>query len=137
VSIVEGESLLSVNTVDDEDPEAFVPTISSDPDVFNGAYFMTFATADKGSGLHHFEVKEGLFGSYAVATSPYKLTHQSRDVTLYVKAVDANGNQRIAVVYPQNTQPWYQNKNLITSILIVCVLTLFMFLLYTRKRLRV
>ena len=135
VSIVEGTSLLSVNAVDDEDPENFTPTITSDPDVFNGAYFMTFATEDKGSGLHHFEVKEGLFGSYVVATSPYKLKHQSRDVKVYVKAIDANGNQRIVIVYPQNKEAWYQNKNAIAGILIVCVLTLLMFLFYTRKRL--
>jgi hypothetical protein len=96
---------------------------------------MTFETEDKGSGLHHFEVKEGLFGSYIVATSPYKLKHQSRDVKVYVKAIDANGNQRIVIVYPQNKEAWYQNKNAIAGILIVCVLTLLMFLFYTRKRL--
>jgi hypothetical protein len=136
VSIVEGESLLSVNTVDDEDPEDFTPTITSDPDVFNGEHFMTFATKDKGSGVHHFEVKEGLFGRYAVAKSPYRLLHQSQDVKIYVKAIDNNNNERTVIVYPQNKEPWHQNKNVIAGILIVCVLTPLTFLLFTRKRLR-
>src|SRR3989344_5170387 len=36
---------------DAELPEEFTPTIASDPNIFDGKYFLVFATQDKGSGI--------------------------------------------------------------------------------------
>ncbi len=90
-------------------PEAFKAEIGQSSDIAHGNYFLTFATQDKGSGISHYEVKEGLFGTYATATSPYVLLNQNLDTKIYVKAVDKDGNERIEVLYPQNWHPWYSN----------------------------
>ncbi len=134
VSVVPGESHVNVQTVDDEEPEVFTPRIERDADVYNGDYFLLFTTTDKGSGIDHFEVKEGLFGWYTEAQSPYLLRHQALDKTISVKAIDAKGNERIAILYPQHKQVWYQNKNVIAGILISCVLILLLFFLSYKKR---
>jgi len=109
---------------DDELPEAFAVELQKDADVFEGNHFLIFATEDKGSGMHHFEVKEGILGRYTVAKSPYQLKDQSLTKKIFVKAVDSKGNERVTVFYPQNIQSSNQNNSAILSILILCVLTL-------------
>lgn len=123
ISVSEGESEIAYNAVDDEVPESFTPEVIQDADVFEGAYALIFATEDKGSGIDHFEIKEGFFSTYTLAESPYKLKHQSLDQKIYIKAIDKLGNQRVEIFYPQNWQPWNEQTGLIVSILILCVLT--------------
>ena len=127
LSVVEGNSSIVVNTVDEEIPEHFNPEIIQDKDVFEGKYALIFSTKDKGSGLDHYEIREGLFGKYEIAESPYELKYQSLDKKIFVKAIDVSGNERLEIFYPQNWKPWYEHTGVVVSILILCVTVLFIF----------
>src|SRR4030042_6724763 len=113
---------------DAEPPETFRPEIAKDAELFNGKYFLVFATQDKSSGISHYEVKESrqrilsAFGKWVSAESPYVLDDQELRSFVFVKAVDKAGNKRIARIAPRNALPWYKNyENWI--IIIVGVLT--------------
>ncbi len=88
--------------VDNEKPESFVPLVGKDPSMFDGQHFVAFYTQDKGTGIKEYKVKEGLFGSYTTAQSPYKLKNQRLDSTIYVKAIDMRGNERVETVSAEN-----------------------------------
>ena len=107
--------------VDSDIPENFSPSVGSDPAIFDGKYFLVFATQDKGSGIDHYEIREELNSGFIIAESPYLLQNQKLDEKIFVKAVDKNGNERIVVIYPPNWQPWYKN-NWIFGILILIIL---------------
>lgn len=110
VSIKPGDSNVPKETLTDiELPEDFNPTIQSDPNIFGGKYFLVFATQDKTSGIDRYEVREGEWGWFTVAESPYLLKHQSLDRKIFVKAIDKNGNERIAVLDAQHQAPWYRH----------------------------
>ena len=130
LSATAGKSAIVVNTVDDEIPESFKPEILFDADVFDGQAVLIFSTKDKGSGLDHFEVKEGIFDSYSQAVSPYLIKHQALTRKIYIKAVDKNGNERTEIFYPQTAQSWPKHVFTIMSILMLCVLT---YILYYRR----
>jgi len=109
---------------DTEPPEGFKPTIESDPSIFDGKYFFVFATQDKGSGIDRYEVREGFWGGFHIAESPYLLQSQKLDKKIFVKAVDKNGNERIEILYPPHWYPWYENY-WIFGILIIGALAIF------------
>lgn len=110
---------------DTELPEDFNPTIESDPNIFDGKYFLVFATQDKGSGIDHYEVREGEWGWFKVAESPYLLKHQSLDKKIFVKTIDKVGNERITVLNAQHQVPWYR-QYAVLGILLVIVIALFL-----------
>ncbi len=87
---------------DKDPPENFTPTLAKDPNLFDGQWFLVFATSDKGSGIDHYEVSEGK-NNWVVAESPYLLKKQNLLSDIFVKAVDKAGNERLAVIH---TQPW-------------------------------
>lgn len=137
VTVKNGESSIKVNTVDSEEPESFSPQIIQDKDIYGGSSVLIFATKDKGSGIDSILVKEGFWGSYKKADSPYRIDDQSLSKKIYIKAIDKMGNERIEIVYPQNWQPGNEQLGLIVSILTVCVLFLVVILkLCYRYRLR-
>jgi hypothetical protein len=113
--------------VDTEEPEAFVPIIAYDKDVFDGRAFIVFSTEDKGTGIDYYEVKEGEFADYRRATSPYELRDQNLQNVIYVKAVDKEGYEYIATIYPQSMVPWYQTNIVKVAILIVCLIVSLLF----------
>ena len=95
-------------------PELFTPIVSSDPNVFGGQFFLSFATTDKGSGIDHYEVLEAPTGrnstgnggvsNWQVATSPYLLRDQTLSSDIYVRAVDHAGNfiiVKVPAAHPQ------------------------------------
>lgn len=88
-------------------PELFIPEIASDQNIFDGKWFLVFATQDKGSGIDHYKVCERIKTKCAIAESPYVLQNQNLDRKVFVKAIDKNGNERI-VVLPPKFPPWYQ-----------------------------
>jgi hypothetical protein len=88
-------------------PEVFVPIVSRDPNLFDGKYFLVFATQDKGSGIAHYEVREGK-GEYVVSESPYLLQNQNVNENILVKAVDKVGHTRVATVLLEKKRPPYQ-----------------------------
>jgi hypothetical protein len=113
--------------IDQEAPESFTPIVSTDPDVFDGRKFLVFSTEDKGSGVDYYEVKEGEFGTYELATSPYEIKDQTLESKIFVRAVDRDGNEYEAIIYPQNFVPWYETTPVKTAILIVCLVILLFF----------
>jgi len=122
-NIVGQSTVSSVSTeyIDIEPPEPFLPVVTTDPDVFEGRHFLVFDTEDKGTGIDFYQVKEGEYGRYENATSPYEIKDQARTKKLFVRAVDKAGNEYVATLYPQNYEPWYQTMPLKTAILVVCL----------------
>jgi hypothetical protein len=109
--------------VDTEPPEPFAPVVVQDKDVFEGDPFLVFSTEDKGSGIAFYEVKEGTF-AYEAATSPYRIKNPQLKEALFVRAVDHDGNEYIAEVYPQSAKHWRDAVTTKAVILIVCMLAL-------------
>ena len=105
---------------DSAPPEAFAPTIASDPNVFDGKYFLVFATQDKGSGIKRYEVREGHFGWFRKAESPYLLTRQKLDRDIYIKAIDHTGNERVIVV-PAVHSGWWERYALFAILIVLIV----------------
>lgn len=93
---------------DNEPPEEFRPGIAQSPELFDGKYFLVFATQDKGSGIDRYEAREGE-GPFVAAESPYVLRNQNLDEKIFVKAVDKAGNVRAEILYPPNFRPWYRS----------------------------
>lgn len=106
--IVKGKENIPVAISDNDPPEAFIPEISQDPDMFEGKYFLVFATQDKGLGIDHYEVCEGSKKKCVIAESPYFLQNQELDQKIFVKAIDKSGNERMATVEPHYPMKWYE-----------------------------
>ena len=100
---------------DRESPETFRPEIARDESLFDGKWFLVFATQDKKSGIDHYEVKETrqgtltMFSKWIPAESPYVLQDQGLRSYVFVKAVDKERNARVTKVSPQNPLGWYEN----------------------------
>jgi hypothetical protein len=108
---------------DTDPPEPFTPYVARDTSVFDGRWFVVFAAQDKGSGVNHYEIKEGRYGiaalgTWRVAESPYVLKDQKLRSAIHLKAVDRAGNERIAMLPPQHPHAWYNNY-IIWAIVIV------------------
>ena len=122
VSIKHGDSNVRKEIlIDTELPEDFNPTIESSPNIFNGKYFLVFATQDKSSGIDHYEVREGDWGWFRVAESPSLLRYQSLDRKIFVKAIDKIGNERIAVLGAKLEAPWYRQYEFLGILLGIIV----------------
>lgn len=103
---------------DRDPPEDFKPEIVQNPDIFNGEWFLVFATQDKGSGIAYYAIRETrrkinlkreTDAKWKEAESPYVLKDQGLRSFVYVKAVDKAGNERITVVEPRYPMKWYEN----------------------------
>ena len=115
-AIVEGTpAVLRAKAKDQEPPESFKPEIARDSTIFDGEWFLVFATQDKGLGIGRYEIKEtrsrifGLFPKWISAESPYALRDQKLKSYIFVKAVDKAGNVRIEKILPRNPLRWYEN----------------------------
>ncbi len=98
-----------VQREDREIPESFVPYVTQDPHLFSGKYTLIFSSQDKGSGIDHYEVKEGKNANYEVFESPYMIKNQALDTDIFIKAVDNFGNERIVVIEGENKISWYES----------------------------
>jgi len=88
-------------------PEEFKPEIGRDPTIFEGKYFLSFATTDKTSGVDYYEVKEGK-RDFKKVKSPYLLEDQSLKSKIVVKAIDKAGNEKIAqIIPPKKSFPYW------------------------------
>jgi hypothetical protein len=82
-------------------PEVFTPVVGTDAAVAGGLTYIVFATADKGTGVAAYYVREyrspwlRMFVRFRQATSPYVLEDQSGQSFVEVKAVDYAGNERV------------------------------------------
>jgi len=97
----------TIETKDIEPPEEFKPEIAQNPGIFEGKWFIVFTTQDKGSGIDHYKVCEKIKTTCVIAESPYVLQNQNLDRKIFVKAIDKNGNERIAILSPKSA-PRYQ-----------------------------
>lgn len=106
-------------------PEAFLPQVSRDSAIFNGQWFLVFATQDKGSGIDHYEVREG-YKPFMTVVSPYLLINQKLDKKITVRAFDRNGNQRTVTLAAPQPKKAYENYLNYAIILIVLGLGYFL-----------
>lgn len=93
------ESVTFRAMIDITPPEEFRLEIGQDPSVFEGKYFLSFATTDRTSGIEYFEVKEGK-KDFKKVKSPHLLEDQSLRSKIVVKAVDKAGNEKISEIAP-------------------------------------
>lgn len=102
----QGKSYVSIDVIP---PDVFTPVIGRDPLIFNGNYFVSFATRDNDTGIASYAVAESPqnvdAAEYASllwqpAVSPYQLADQSLQSYVYVKAIDGAGNARVVVLPP-------------------------------------
>lgn len=99
-------------------PELFTIELDREPLVYDGKYFIAWSTADKQSGIDHYEVLEtnpwkfGFFESilggekkafWTRAESPYVLSDQNLRSKILVKAVDKIGNEQISELDPETS----------------------------------
>ncbi len=116
---------------DTELPESFVPEIVSTPVLFEGDWVAVFATQDKKSGIHYYEIKETrqrlftFISKWLPAESPYVVKDQELRSSVFVKAVDKAGNERVVKIEPRNPLAWYEKyENWI--IITLAIIALFM-----------
>jgi len=116
-------------------PETFKPEIGNNEDIFNGKYFIAFSTVDKNSGISYYEVKESRFkilsfkDSWIRGESPFELRDQNLKSVIFVKAIDNNGNERVAVIYPEIQ--WYKSSE---YLIIIGVGVFLLYFTWKRKR---
>jgi hypothetical protein len=122
-SISNEPSVLPVENLvilDNEPPEEFTPLIAKDPTIFDGKYFLVFSAIDKGVGIDHYQVREGIWNEYIIAESPYLLSDQSLSKDILIKAVDKQGNKRIVKMKAQNPSFGLEEVLIIGIILLLC-----------------
>lgn len=106
-------------------PEDFIPSVSTQESVFGGKHFLVFATQDKDSGIHSYEVKEFRMPMLAAlkrwrkAESPYLLRDQKLSSHIAVKATDFQDNERIVYVQPARTLMWYEKSEYWFMIIVI------------------
>ncbi len=119
---------------DTEPPLAFAPTLEKNSLLFGGSYTVVFNTEDTGSGIDHYEVKEGN-GPWTRAQSPYELKDQGLHGPILVKAVDRAGNEKVeSVTMPETVQAGsnFSLSDFIYTALFIAIIMFF--LIFFRKR---
>lgn len=98
-------------------PEAFVAYESSDGELFDGKDYIVFTTVDKGSGVDYYSIAESRVPtflhwliplSWSREESPYVRADQNFTSTIYIKAVDRAGNERLSVFPPRHLFTAYE-----------------------------
>jgi len=121
-----------IENKDTDLPEAFEPMVASDPEIFDGKYFLVFATQDKGSGIDHYEVREKFWAGFVTAASPHLLQNQRLDKKIFVKAIDKSGNERVVMLPPQKPLPWYRHYAVLGILLALIVVGFLLKKLWSR-----
>lgn len=129
LSVVPQSSGSYVEPSDTTAPEPFTAYLGADSQLFDGQSYLAFMAVDKGSGIDHYEIAESRLPSFLFqflsprwneTVSPYKVLDQNLTSTVYVRAVDRAGNERISVYPPQHLLRPYEK--LLLGILLVVVL---------------
>jgi hypothetical protein len=135
---------------DTSSPEEFFPQVArANSTIFNGQWFLVFATEDKGSGMAGYQVKEissdnPQAGKWLPAESPYLLQDQRLESYIFVKAIDQAGNERIERVRPRQIAApqatmFGKNSIMIKSVILIGILIigcLILILWKTKKKIR-
>ena len=118
---------------DNTPPEPFTAYLGNDSQLFSGKNYLVFMAVDKGSGVDHYVIAESRGPSFLVsfsplswhtATSPYVLADQNLTSTVYLKAVDRAGNERLSVFPPQHLLSTYEKVALLVILIGVALLVL-------------
>ncbi len=95
-----------------EPPEDFFPIVAKSAELFDGDYFLMFHTIDRQTGIDRFEIlesetfydeaalAEGSSLYWRIAENPARLSDQSLESYLYVRAYDNAGNHRTVIIPP-------------------------------------
>ena len=109
--------------IDNTAPTFLSSTIGKNEDTFNGKSFLNFFAVDKTSGIKSYQVKNGYFGFYHDAVSPYKLERHIFGNIVYIKATDMAGNTvKTNVLYPGYLPVWLGYILLLFIIIFICVI---------------
>ncbi len=115
--------------VDVTPPESFTAYLGTDPQLFGGRLYTAFTAVDKGSGVDRYMVAESRVPSFLFpllplswneTTSPYVLADQNQTSTVYIKAIDRAGNERLSIFPPRRLFTAYEMAVLL-GILVVGV----------------
>jgi hypothetical protein len=109
-----------------------VTAIGKEETLFEGKWFVTFYGGESGAMIDRYEVKEGWFGKTVSAERYHVLRDQGRSATLFVTAVDANGNTVSTRIAPEN--PWPERFLFGGGIALLVVLCGAFYFLVLRKR---
>jgi len=118
-----GKQVAEDTVADTQPPGGFTPLLAHDASLYDGKYFLAFAAQDKESGVERYETAETrlpfpLFSQSA--ESPYLLTDQYLTSDVYIKAIDAAGNERTTVFH--RSRLLRPNELIIGGILILLLL---------------
>jgi hypothetical protein len=64
-------------------------SLGSDPSLFDGKYFVSFAATDAGTGVEKYEIQEGMFAPFVRAERYYVVRDQGLSKNITVRAIDA------------------------------------------------
>lgn len=135
---ITGTTSAPASIIDTAPPEAFTPVVTRDPQLYDGAWTLVFATQDKGSGIAYYEVSESPVRvanpdtlSWTKVESPYRLKDQLLAKYIYVRAIDEQGNIRTEL-YTPSLFSWFGALEL--GILIVALVLFYIFWWRTKKR---
>lgn len=84
---------------DMESPQNLAVRVGKDASVYGGRYFISFFATDDGSGIDHYEVKEGN-ADFKKVEGDYILQDQSLKSKVLVLAMDKAGNKNIVEFDP-------------------------------------
>lgn len=122
-----------VQPADITPPEPFAAYMGTDSNLFGGRAYLAFSTADKGSGIDHYRIAESRLPSFllrwfpltwSAQESPYEIQDQRLTSSVYIEAVDREGNARLSVYPPRHLLTQYE-KELLMAILIGATLMFF------------
>jgi len=125
---------------DNTPPEAFTAYQNSDPQLFDGQNYLVFVAVDKSSGIDHYAIAESrvpaflhsfLPLSWDTATSPYVIRDKNLTSTVYIKAVDRAGNERVSVSPPKHLFSVYEKIALL--IILIGVALFFRFFTFFKN----
>lgn len=116
---------------DNELPADFTITPpQKDEFAFGGEFFIVFNSVDKQSGIDHYEVMEEPFSEFysfkwgradapwIETESPYVLKDQTLNSTIRVRAIDKAGNERVAVLVPDDALRSLSRDKMIAIVLV-------------------
>lgn len=118
--------------VDHTPPESFTAYLGDDPHLFGDRNYLVFMAVDKGSGIDHYAVAETRTPSLLLpffplswnetATSSYVIADQDLTDTVYIKAVDRAGNERVTIFPPQHLFSAYEKFAFMGILVLVALL---------------
>jgi len=129
--VVKGKENIPVEISDQEPPESFIPEISQDPNLFDGKWFLVFATQDKASGIAGYAIYETTqkkditqidAKDWTEAESPLVLKDQKLRSFIYVKVTDKAGNKRIVTLLPKYPLKWYEQTLIWIIITVISII---------------